>query len=1002
MIPRVAAVVGPVVVVAAWVAVVGVPDEPDRGTVREWSGFDGDKAGLEAVTQLVKRVDAGASVAVIGNSQAAAMLDADGLGAGLGLERGEVVVAGMPGARAPTLYAALAHRVLDAEGPRPRVVILPVALDHLLDTTPPGPQQARAMAQIAPGGDPVIESKVHHRTGWLGEVRSVLDRVTLQAQTQRDALLAWVTTAPLRLTGHDDADTRMAEAREHVFGSIDGQNFVLNVRTMPVVEAGADAVSAVGIDARIETSLLPDILALAEQVDVRVVVVLPPQRDPRLRAGDDDVRAVAAWLGSRGAGFVDLQAHPIPAEGWLDVGHVNMRGRTVAMSLVTDALLQLDVLGSGPLRPLGLPLPPPSVTLTPGRPAPSVLSVVPTTDPCVVELRTDAPPELADAPGTPVDAGFVSPLTVSVRGVALQPHVRVSPGGGCTGQFMHIGGKVLASLPEGVIAPVVASDVALGWVTQLPYMRRIGRNETEDAWWVPSGGAVTWRYDGVGDLASGTTVRALVSVLGQSDDSATLAAGGASATLVPWGRLAFAEVPVVLDGAGDTASLSVSLSVREGGADVLVRALLLHGDGPDRVLVGDPLWHPDRLALVGAPGVTITPPSPPLRVIDDTPERDGETLVFAAEGLDARLVTSVVGDLAAERRFGKNCLPFEAVASTPEGPSLPLRQEVAGVLRTVGALPPDPLVARVRASRLCMEHWWVAPGETVGFAVRSLGPLQVTADVLELRAGAIGLEPTSRIGVRVTPTSADGDAPPVVDTQVAVSSMDGSVIRLPLSGPLGPASKEVGSPSSVRLDVTAPTDAWLYLRRADLVASVAPPDAWFVAPTELPVAALGAPAEADVVPAVARPDTAPLATLAGVDLAALRRLPAGTHLVAADVGVRLPEPAGAFTMVCLPDVDLSGGVWVEAEVVAVLADGEAPRGRVMVDARWVDVDGRAVTDTSGRARIDTERVEAPGASPVVVSVTGDAPVGARLRACVRSSDGAPAIDLRRLEVLSLP
>jgi hypothetical protein len=926
MITRPLAALGPAAVVLAALAAGGF--------------FAGDTPTAPTPTRqtqlLLAPLAADPDVLVLGNSQAASGVDAAALAAGLGLDPPEVARLTPPGSHAPLVWALLKHRVYDA-GLRPRVVLLAMSADHLLDDDPPDGENRARLDQHVLGPDPVLANKV------LGTTWPRWDAAVGHARAARDGALQWLTAAPLGLIGEADPAARLAAARKAVLGEVAGAQLALNARMIPVVEE-RETTDASARD--LDEALLVDILDLVVAHGGRPIVVTMPQRVRGLSVSRDLTARLTALTAAHGGAWVDLDHVPIPSDGWLDRGHLSPPGAAAFTAALVEALGDVGALADSPLRQLPPPLPPAKVTRTGDPPAPTITKVFPGGEPCRVRLGHDLPRALTNTYLSERGLGLASPLTVAISGQLLEPHRAVRPGQACEGTFAVL----TDSLNLSPLAPNLdPTTLTLGWAPAPHPVRPLGSQVVEaEGWWIPRDGSLSWTWDTPIDLPPDSRLHLLIVPLeGVGEVRATWPRGGV--TLEAWEGLRWATAPLP---AGPLSKLRL-----EADAHAMVRAMVLERDGHPTWIAGRPDAPLHRLELepgerVAAPGA----PHAPRRVAAAVAPL-GRELRWEIAGPDGALALSALVQAGGDPRF-KKCIPFEARATDPQPE---LKEEVR--LDTVGqaTLPvPADTIGQwelwTRADPVCSRHLWLQPGERAELAI------QTTA--LHVRVDRITLQATSFGGEGQIEVLGLGD--PLVTFAVPANGIRRDTLLLPT--PISP-----GEPLALR--VQAPADGWLLLAPGELTPS-APPAAWFTVDEARAPATPLPPAP----PAAAGP-THPTRVDLHADTTRIVAVPPGVAAaspVPGDGGPGVRLVTDERGQLCLPD--LAASPLLRATARVRFDGGE---GTVVMEARWLQ--GRRPTKKpDGSTDLDVARAANVGAAWTDLSLDSFARDGADgVRVCLR-------------------
>jgi hypothetical protein len=960
----IAAVLAPIAVLAGWLVWGGAFAEPTY-----------DAQLTPFARDLAERMKSEPDVIVFGNSQSKSAVDEDALGMALGLP-GEVAHASVGGAFAPTIYAAAKHRVFGA-GVRPKLVLVPMSVAHLLTVKAPDGNQATTLANMLTGPDPVLDDKI------FGVRDRRLDAVVTASQFVREAMVASITTWPLRLLGVADADAAMDRARDAVFGEVAGSQLVLNARMIPVVEPSSRP-DAPDDDVDLDRTLLPDFVDLATANGARIVFVTLPQRTRNLATPPALMRALSAYLEARGSTLIRLDQLPVPADGWLDVGHVNPRGGAIVTEALGRALKQVGALEDGPLRHLPPPLDPPVVTRRGDPPVPTVVSVTPADAGVLVTL--DSGEGLSDTFLSALGHGQSSPLEVRLNGVSLPAHRRPT-GPDCAPSFRHNGKQLQVCAP----ADTTAADLTLAWAAAEPHGRKpeVGHGADEPtAWWLPAGGALELTWDPPIDLPPGSTLDVMLAPLSGKPGSWTLSADGRHTELASWEGVPHARL--ALGGRVGT----ITVAAARGTGHAYVRALVLNQGPTATWLAGRPEDRADRLVLVPGTSLTAQPRAVPEREIAAASSLVKRFLTWPITGPDAALTDAALMIAGQDERFGL-CVPFEPVQISGGFPlKSDVRQTQPGrawmALRNQDPTPgpADVWSLRTPPTRLCGGAAWIAPGETIQLTAAAPQSLAVTVTRAELALAAFGS--AGAMHVRLT-----GDDDAVLAEQTfEAADLSGARVTLPLTQPLPPR------PRKLVFTVTGPADAWSLVGTGALTGADLPADAWFATPAAEPtpivkpdvftpaaVALRGGAPEATA-PAAGPPPTTLAAVLAqGVGVLNLHPPGAVSATAEADA-VRVAGGPTDKPTACLPDLPAAP---VQADA-RVRLDGAV--GNVDLTLRWL-AGGKPLPDVA----VGSTRARAVGATPVELKLAGAPPPGADgMRVCLRSGASALIIEAWQAEV----
>ncbi len=973
---RLLALIGPLAVVLVWSSRVGLLDSPDQASAPPL---------LPHIRALLEHdLPRDPPVLVLGNSQAEAALDEEALGRALGVGRDGVVMATMRSTRAPFAMALLA-RWLDIA--HPKLVLVPMSLEHLLDVTPPTGQQRQFFDEVHTTSVPALDAKV------FGSTWPRWDKAIASVQAERDAALEHLTSLPLRWTGAQDPAARMDRARDAVFGELGGAQFVLNARMIPVVEREAREAGAIG---DLDATLLPDVLELARAHGVKIVIITVPQQAKHLSTQPEQVRALAEYVHERGGGFVHLETVQVPTNGWVDLAHLNATGASAFTDALAAALEAMGAMSDDALKPLALPPKLPVAERLGPFTQPKVTGV--SGDKCLYKFKIDAPKSLSDAATAEHGLGNASPLEVSLRGRALTPHTAIRADTGCVGGFFSGAGFLMISPFEQ--GPFTASDLDVRWTQAAPHVRRAFANDPDstspDVWWLPAGGTLTLTWaeplDVVGPDAR---MRLLLSALDDRAGAPTVSLDGDPLDVASWGSLRYVDAPLP----PRTGPTKLVLTSPDGTPDLLIRQLVLRDRGVDQVVIGKAGEKLDRLGVV--PGeFTEVSEAPSLGVVDAHGEREGLTIAFDVPPPIGTLFDARMAWLGSDSLFVR-CYPFDITPDTASFQRAVYHMEKPGRLAvTVGGVrAPEPDWKLVwREDRVCKRHLWIMPGETATISPRVYGALYVPADEISVELATVHGAGTVHVVV-------EGLGQTLVDETLDAATLDGAAMPFRFSQALPPW------PRDVRLTVTASPDVTLLLGPAELHVAAPPSDAWFaqrLPPTPRPPRPEPGDATAPDDAATAAPADAPMADpvapalIAGAVLKRQADLSSsldGYSAVPKDrtTMTLLAEPGGPQLQIatqagfaCFPDVPTSAPFLSHAQVRSEGADAAK---LIALDARWMDARGRPLKDAQGQPVGTHTAVSNVGEVWTDVSVIAPPPPpGAALaRVCVRRAGPSPGV-----------
>lgn len=735
------------------------------------------------------------TVVVVGNSQAFSAVDPTALGTALGRPK-QVGLATAPGVMASTAYAILKYRVFGA-GIKPELVVLPMALHQLLDVNiPAGPNLTRLQAHL-PGSDPAIDEKVFGRSASAlpKGAAAALGRV----QEERDALLQELTSLPLRAARFEDPAARMDQARDAVLGEVAGSNLALQVRVMANGDAAPPKPAAATLS--LEQTLLPDLVALCREHGAQLVIATVPQKQSLLAATPQTTRRVAYWLRGHGVPLLDLEGLETPAEAWLDPGHLSPTGQRLFTAALAQGLHALGALSGEALQMPPLPLKAPRITRSGAIPPPVALRELRSPDGCLLKMKLEGAKHRSDSELAALGLSFASPLTASVDGVPVVPHVGVSAKTGCTNQMSHEADMAILALPY------AGAQVDLGWAEAPSSRRIVDRADLpliEDVLWAPPGTALALGWE---EPVPATAVTVLALALTPGAAPPSLRVDGQDEALQPWGNLWLARAEVPTGALRDP----IELVVPPDGPELIVRLVMVEDASGRHIVHGHPSETGWALPLAGIPTVDVKP-ALPADVVASGGVRDGDTLTFSADGPVAALTFDALRTRVADRRFVA-CMPLGARHS-PDGVYRDgVVQLEAGKLLLRGLQPGDDAWEIVwRSRRTCVKRSWVLPGETVTFTTRLPRGVFVPTDLLYLDVAAFPATGLATVAVIAG------------DTELLRSQVDLAGPR-PILLPL--ATSAPASPAAVRMEVTAPAEAFLSVGLAELRPASAPDAAWF-------------------------------------------------------------------------------------------------------------------------------------------------------------------------------
>lgn len=728
------AILGPLLLFGGWMSI-----------------LTGDKQPRPAreVSDLMKAVKKQQpEVLVIGTSQARAVLRAP-LAESLDTS---VTVGVFPAARTDHLYRILRGRVFDA-GHRPKVVVLAITPFHLLQPAGriPSRTYSSEIAHPMPEldgrllGSPLLAPVVRASGLWQERSEDWIEQLT-----------AW-TVPPSKHPAKYRKKLMASALGQRSFGNTD-----LAARMIPVVEDTTGSTRR----ATIASSNLPTLVALAARYDARLVIATVPQRRPDLRASPESRRKLAAWLKSRGLGFVDFEDLPVLPTHWKDDVHLDVHGAEVYTAALGPALLEIDALGDGPMGQISS-APPDLVELQGTRPAAPTISAVTPTNGCGVILALEGA-NLWSARLQSLGYPDVALFDLRFAGTRLGERSRkLEP---CSGTYRVTRDSIEVQLPEEEVADITAFSLA--WDVPFPLLG-VRDLDTTRTWLIPRGMRAVWTLD---ELAEPTSIHITASAVTTGKD-VDIRIRGASVPLITDGRLVKAERTV------PAGPLTVTVESGEEGPWMVVDAIVFGEGSRAQPWVASPLARPDHVPVLenSTTRKSLVRPGPDLAV---RLPRKGTKLTVDLPPAVAAVVHKQVAPITPAMRCsplrldgGTNKL-FYAADLHRDAVSVPAAATDAETWRVVHQRPRD-----------CLAKWWLYPGDTARSASLRPGALHAVGRVLELRATAFG-------GPAELHVLLLSDGKTLLDREVRWS-LQTEVLRLDLDARLPPA------PSHLVLEVSS-------------------------------------------------------------------------------------------------------------------------------------------------------------------------------------------------------
>lgn len=332
MVPRLLAVLCPVLLVVAFLALLSRPTPPGE--------VSPEAKALDA------RLDGGADIVLIGNSKVGTDLDPARIGKLVG---GRAVPINVNGTGAPVWYALLKNRVF-ANGYKPKLVIVYGTLLMMMQADLPSENQREVLAKQLGESDPVIDHKVFGEAWSDPRIQRILTSRTVLRQsitdTVRDVAAGWFIAPP----GTEPLTTRgnavVVPALGRVFG-VDKITQTDRGHALPIVEREADEEKETRTRG-VEETLIPDLVALAKENGAQILFVRAPLGTTKQVTDAVEVeteRAVLQWLHDHDAGWLDMRTANLPDASFGDGAHMSVAGRERFTPLLLQALQKVGVGG---------------------------------------------------------------------------------------------------------------------------------------------------------------------------------------------------------------------------------------------------------------------------------------------------------------------------------------------------------------------------------------------------------------------------------------------------------------------------------------------------------------------------------------------------------------------------------------------------------------------------------------------------------------------------------
>lgn len=938
-------------------------------------------------------------VVVMGNSASFHAVDEVALGTALGFP-GKVAKIYVPASRSPAWYAMLSNRVIGG-GHKPKLVIVPAALHHMLDTKMDEQQATLLREQMGPN-DAVIEQKAFGGSRFAG--------VTSRS---REAAEQWFEAPKLVVVGAlwGDGKGTLSEQGRAVADPAMGRLFALDGATdmslnkkVGPIAAGGEADKGGDISTlSVEGSMVGDIADLAAEAGIRVVFVsFPlPATNPTPRPGPEWQKPLIELLNTRHAGWIDLSNAPIPPSGWMDHIHLQKTGRAQFTALLIEALRQLNPLGEGGMAAAGMPLVPTEITRL-GVPDPLPELSAPKADGC---KRTFPSPRLAFLSNKDLfdklGIGNASPVVLLRDGEPLRPHVQPADQA-CDDTWIH---------GTGALAAQVTKDGAwsIAWNEATPGTGRV-HNQDVPVWWVYPGTTLHLAFDQPWDPSRGAPVVQIDAAL-NGPGELKVTAGDVSGTLA---SVAGGTVMGRLLPAAPTGAWSIDISVASGGPAAVVKGVTLgegakassvlgeRGDGNLRILGGR---HPAR-TVVNAAAPPVLPISGQVK-IDQT--KGAAEAAFPRGRIKLDLYAELAPGVVLEKTTIGGCSPLLlAENGAPIGPANAALKDVTGIGMGRWAAQPggvlltasdntDPssngrtYAVSLNPNRQCKDAAWLYPGDVDVITLDPIGALPEGATALDLSATPFITDPKGAVHVRL-----EVDGTVRYEDDVPVTALE-AVARLPLVPALTSDAK--------RLVLT--------LRSAADLPFLLVTGASLVAPEPEPLARSAAPAVA--------PAAAPAASGGTIafDLSSLRQNPKETlRLIPFDAtpgdstttparlndldGLRFQARVAASSRLCTSRFAVHGAGTARAHLRPVeVVNGAVKHQTLRLDATFFGADKQPLRVDE---KVVVQGVDVPaGSAWSWVELPVQPPEGAeQVQVCVRFAKSSGTVEIDRLEAQGSP
>lgn len=794
------AIVLPLCVAAGWL----LPLAADRD-----SGED------ERTVDQVPRLAPDAEVIVIGNSLAQFGVDTTLLSHQIAAE-GPVSLIWSPGAAAPTWYAALKNGVF-AQGDRPKLILVVNTMRMMLTVDVGEYKHLAELNELLTDDEPVIEAKVFNRAAMDTPWARTLARRT----ERRDLFVDAFKQIPYSLR-EEDSKGRAEEALERVFGGLNMANVHERRRMIPIVEIDSHMLSIPQASNSPSDSLMPDLIALAQEHGARIVFVRVPiprsgrQYWPLTTLAED--KAAVELLNELGGGYIDLHDLPLPESAFVDDHHLGTDGQRLFTTELAAALAEIGAISDGPMKNAEPPR-----SFRPmrrrGTPPPVEHGAIRTKN-CRAFIPIKEPLlGLSDSRLEFLGQGSVSPVVAYQKGVPIRSEAYPEEMKRCVGSSYHqtLGMQINAeteSSPE---------DWTLGLSDALPLPADIPNQE--DAYWVYPGTTVDLQFD-PSDLGE--------SRVGVVALNATRAEGRPTFTVhgknVPLKKYGLRWVGIS-DTIRTDKTWSLELASPEDGPFLLLTMLAVRKGQDASFVVGGPEDMTSTLRFMNNQNTDVVYDNAVHVLSHDAPtSKDQEALPsIPIERLQAVSSNALI-NWSSERKVGVEvpnarhmamCSPmiaWEDDAPLEQVETLDrLRRHPGGAFTTVDdqlllkpaeGKPEDHTYQVVlKKQRWCRKHLsWIYPGDRASFEIIESGKLHGGAMAVELGAFVFG-DPDVLVGLKMFQ-----EEKVILDTEVRAGDLEAEGnLTIPLTERLPPAPKEL------RLEWTIPVDGPFILTHMGLL-----------------------------------------------------------------------------------------------------------------------------------------------------------------------------------------